>query len=337
MTFSIIIPVYNVAPYLRECLDSVLAQTYADWEAVCVDDGSTDGSGAILDEYAARDKRLRVVHQENAGVSSARNAGLNIARGEWVWFLDGDDLIASNSLELIGRHVDPNLQVDVVRVPFICFEGTLPMVGLEDNAAHMVTANASVCAPHMFFGASQFGCFRRSVIDGLFFEPYRWLEDILFTIQALKHCRNLIIFERPLYYYRQRTGSAVHSRRTVDEMRSIFECQRRIFDEISNWAQVDGSCSFDQVWKKFHILAYYTFFGQYFEMSPKDRGVLLDEWLGLQQLLVGKYRIPYEWRLRIALVKFFHSGYLVKPIVLLGHTWRARASGILQKLRGIRP
>lgn len=78
---SIIIPVYNVAPYLRECLDSVLAQTLGDWECICVDDGSTDGSGAILDEYAAMETRFRVIHQANAGVAGARNRGLNAARG----------------------------------------------------------------------------------------------------------------------------------------------------------------------------------------------------------------------------------------------------------------
>ena len=75
--FSIIIPVYNVAPYLRECLDSVLAQTFTDWEVICVDDGSTDGSGEILEEYAVKDKRFKVVHQENQGVVAARVNGFN--------------------------------------------------------------------------------------------------------------------------------------------------------------------------------------------------------------------------------------------------------------------
>lgn len=91
--FSVIIPVYNVAPYLRECLDSVLAQTFTDWEAICVDDGSTDGSGAILDEYAAKDNRIKVIHQANTGVSAARNTALEIAVGEYVCFVDGDDVI----------------------------------------------------------------------------------------------------------------------------------------------------------------------------------------------------------------------------------------------------
>ena len=96
--FSIIIPVYNVAPYLRECLDSVLAQTFTDWEAICVDDGCTDGSGAILDEYAAKDPRFRVIHQPNAGVSAARNKALDAVKGKWLTFLDADDLVAENTL-----------------------------------------------------------------------------------------------------------------------------------------------------------------------------------------------------------------------------------------------
>ena len=98
--FSIIIPAYNVAPYLRECLNSVLAQTFTDWEAICVDDGSTDGSGTILDEYAAKDSRFRVFHQSNAGVSAARNKALDEAHGEWFLFLDGDDILRFDRLEL---------------------------------------------------------------------------------------------------------------------------------------------------------------------------------------------------------------------------------------------
>ena len=102
MKFSVIIPVYNVEPYLRICLDSVLAQTFTDWEAICVDDGSTDGSGAILDEYAALDSRFRVIHQSNAGVSAARNAALDVATGEMVMFLDADDVWSSQCLETVA-------------------------------------------------------------------------------------------------------------------------------------------------------------------------------------------------------------------------------------------
>ena len=113
MKFSIIIPVYNVASYLRECLDSVLAQTFTDWEAICIDDGSTDGSGAILDEYAVRDARFRVIHQKNAGVSVARNAALDVAKGEWICFVDADDWISATWYSHFAELTDQYPQVDV--------------------------------------------------------------------------------------------------------------------------------------------------------------------------------------------------------------------------------
>lgn len=97
---SVIIPVYNTEKYLRRCLDSVLAQTYRDWEAILVDDGSTDGSGAICDEYAACDSRFKVVHGTNVGVSAARNAALDVASGEWLTVVDADDELADDALEL---------------------------------------------------------------------------------------------------------------------------------------------------------------------------------------------------------------------------------------------
>ncbi len=90
---SVVIPVYKVEKYLRRCLDSLIAQTFADWQAICIDDGSPDRSPAILDEYAARDARIKVIHRQNAGVSSARNLGIENASGDYIHFLDADDWI----------------------------------------------------------------------------------------------------------------------------------------------------------------------------------------------------------------------------------------------------
>ncbi|MFG6149944.1 glycosyltransferase family 2 protein [Halobacillus sp. B23F22_1] len=93
---SIIVPVYNVEPYLRRCLDSILEQTFTDIEVIVVNDGSTDGSGEICDEFAEKDKRIRVIHKKNGGLSSARNAGLDIVKGEYIGFVDSDDYIDIN-------------------------------------------------------------------------------------------------------------------------------------------------------------------------------------------------------------------------------------------------
>lgn len=103
---SVIVPVYNTAAYLRECLDSLTGQTLEDIEIVCVDDGSTDESAAILEEYAARDDRVRVLRQENQGAGAARNNGLAHARGTYVMFCDSDDFMAPDALELMGRQCE---------------------------------------------------------------------------------------------------------------------------------------------------------------------------------------------------------------------------------------
>lgn len=99
-TISVVIPVYNVERYLRRCLDSVMQQTFSDWEAVCVNDGSSDGSRAILQEFADRDSRFRIIDKENGGVSDARNVGVANALGEYVIFLDSDDLIHPQTMEI---------------------------------------------------------------------------------------------------------------------------------------------------------------------------------------------------------------------------------------------
>ena len=100
--FSVIVPAYNLEKLIPRCLDSLLAQTFAGWECVAVDDGSADGTGAVCDEYAAKDPRFTALHQENGGVSSARNAGIKAARAEHLLFLDGDDTLAPGTLEWLA-------------------------------------------------------------------------------------------------------------------------------------------------------------------------------------------------------------------------------------------
>lgn len=110
---SVVIPVYNVEAYLRECVDSVLAQTLQDYEIILVDDGATDSSGAICDEYARQDARIRVIHQPNGGLSAARNTGLDAATGKYIYFLDSDDYIRQDSLKLLFDLAEQE-QADVV-------------------------------------------------------------------------------------------------------------------------------------------------------------------------------------------------------------------------------
>ena len=106
--FSIIVPVYKVEKYIRECIESILYQTFSDWELILVDDGTPDNSGRICDEYAAKDSRIHVYHKDNRGVSSARNLGLDNAHGEWVTFVDSDDRLELNALSSISDCLKKN-------------------------------------------------------------------------------------------------------------------------------------------------------------------------------------------------------------------------------------
>lgn len=108
---SVIVPVYNIAPYVRRCIESLLCQSFLDFELLIIDDGSTDGSAAICDEYAGKEKCIRVIHQINAGVTAARRRGVEEAKGDWICFVDGDDILPQNAFcDLYGYTSD----VDIV-------------------------------------------------------------------------------------------------------------------------------------------------------------------------------------------------------------------------------
>lgn len=116
MQISVIIPVYNAESYLERSVNSVINQTFPDWELILVDDGSKDGSGQICDGFAQRDSRVRVIHQENAGAGAARNAGIAQAKGNYVVYVDADDTVERNYLELLSKHDEDLVFIDVDRV-----------------------------------------------------------------------------------------------------------------------------------------------------------------------------------------------------------------------------
>ena len=234
--FSIIIPVYNVALYLRTCLDSVLAQTFTDWEAICVDDGSTDGSGAILDEYAAKDSRFRVIRQPNAGVSVARNAALDHVCGEWFCFLDADDLVTENWLSVSDAATKQYASADWVQFVAQHFEdgslwkpvsrqSELTPIDLARHVPHVVVMGQIY---EFFYLREKFASerFERGVKIG---------EDRLFVGVCLRRANLAVKTQSVLYGYRQRQNSAIHSVVTLkyatDEVRCWCKRLRWLFED----------------------------------------------------------------------------------------------------------
>lgn len=229
--FSIIIPVYNVAPYLRECLDSVLAQTFTDWEAICVDDGAKDGSGAILDEYVLLDTRFRVIHQANAGVSVARNVALNVARGEWLCFLDADDKVEEHWLQDINDGAKRHPEVDWIRTSYRdWFEGMEPVPWSEESVHRYseIEYEDIVCAAWNMLAHAGMPClnvFKRTKNFKIRFPVgQKYSEDLCFTLDYLidhTETHRLLTIPNDSYRYRIRDSSASHSARVGEIVMSL--------------------------------------------------------------------------------------------------------------------
>ena len=209
MFLSFIIPVYNTSAYLRECLDSVLAQdiSKSDYEIICIDDGSRDESPEILREYAEKHRNLRVLRQENAGVSAARNNGVEHAAGDYVWFVDSDDLIARNVLGKLKQIADDG---DYDRIAFNYYLFNERFTPEEQTAYD----SGSLLGSPRYKNANVVNCLmRKRVIDAarLRFSGTSYGEDSLFMFEYLIHVRSEHILENSFYYYRQRPQSAMTS------------------------------------------------------------------------------------------------------------------------------
>lgn len=221
---SIVAPIYNVAPYLRECLDSVREQTLADFEVILVDDGSPDESGAIADEYAAIDGRFKVIHKQNAGVSAARNDGLLAATGEYVFLLDSDDYLAVDALEKLYSQTG-NGRIDVVLGDYVAFSDTSQTVykvankPFESSDRQMLSAvqlavfnmgPADIAYDDIHIlrgvGAAWHYLIKRSVIsgNGIVFDPSLkgLFDDGCFTLHVLEVSNSIAYVQTPTYYYR---------------------------------------------------------------------------------------------------------------------------------------
>lgn len=220
MKASVILPCYNGSKYLRACLDSVLAQTMRDFELIVVDDGSTDASLAIAQSVSAEDARMRVLHQENAGVSAARNLGLAHARGEWITFVDSDDLLTPDALSLMLAHAGK--EVDMV----VCAHETFDETGVTQCCAPTTrqmrlggAARRRDAALRLIQGDSLLNIMcnklhRRALIErhGIALAPgLAVAEDALFNLEAVLCGRGIAYVPHVTYRYRTHADSAMHT------------------------------------------------------------------------------------------------------------------------------
>lgn len=209
---SIIVPVYNVEEYINICLDSICAQTYENLEIILVDDGSTDKSGAICDEYSHKDKRIKVIHKENMGVSDSRNKGLSTATGDYIGFVDSDDWIAPNMYRLLYEGIKVN-QADIS----ICGHTEV----YNDKLMHHpntpalynnVKALEELVKGHSFRDYLWNKLFCKKLFDTIEFPVGRTMEDKAIMYRLFDRSRTIVYLSEVLYYYRKWPGSICNSK-----------------------------------------------------------------------------------------------------------------------------
>ena len=225
---SVIVPVYNVENYLTQCIDSIIGQSYIDLEIILIDDGSTDSSGKICDEYALKDKRIKVIHQNNQGPSVARNRGLEEAEGDWISFIDSDDWIDREMYQKMMESLD-KYKADIVLCKHVEVSEQNHIAKIDAGSIHffegyeLIKAYIQKNKNYLITTSVWDRLYKRELIIDLRFPESMMSEEICFSIQVFCNSKKAIYLDEQLYNYRvNRAGSITSSNYTV----------KRIEDEI---------------------------------------------------------------------------------------------------------
>ena len=233
---TVVVPVYNVEKYLSRCLESIINQSYQNLQIVLVDDGSQDSSGRICDEYESRDRRIQVIHQPNSGLAGARNAGLAVAKGEYIGFVDSDDRISIDMFETLfeeikkydcdisicGRYLETE---DGNIIPFFDLTESIVMNNHDAIRKFLVSDHIDSAVWDKLYKINLF--------DEIEFPKCRYVsEDVPVIYKVLCRAQKIVHCGKPLYYYLVRSGSTSHSKYT-DKSMGLYHYFKEVRDEVS--------------------------------------------------------------------------------------------------------
>ena len=244
---SIVVPIYNVEQYLHQCINSILNQSFNNFELLLINDGSTDNSGKICDEYAKKDLRIKVIHQKNSGVSVARNKGIDMATGEYIGFVDPDDYIDSRMYEILVNKIE-EMKADIAICSFSFVKND--EVISHDNGNECKVFNKEKSIEYYFKEKLPFDysflcnkLFRRGLFDTIRLNAFLSVqEDSEVLIRILNCCSSIIYVSEALYFYYIRVDSLTHSRLTlkqlsvVDSLYEIYDYVQKNLPQFSNYA-----------------------------------------------------------------------------------------------------
>lgn len=329
LTISVIVPIYKVEPYLRQCLDSLVGQTYRNLEIILVDDGSPDNCGAICDEYAAKDQRIKVIHQANGGVSAARNAGLAAATGHWIGWVDGDDWAEADMYEYLLENA-LKYEADVAvcgRVEryadrdVVWGWDTLQVWNQEQVIAQLLEDQA----------LRNYLCdklWKRKLFDGICFPEGEIFEDIIVTCQLLLKTNTVIGLPEAKYNYRQRLDSIVKSQSLAQRVSYVQAARQQMETLKESWPQYEDQMAAQCVAAAIGLWMTY-------DTAPKEERVKYRQDIRQAAVFAREYqKVVLKYR------KLGLAGRLVLRLVLYNTWWSFMLAcfiGKLYKLRHGRP
>ena len=285
--FSIVVPVCNSKATLPAALDSVKNQTYCNWECICVDDGSADDSLHILKLYSQKDRRFKVYSQERRGVGAARNRGLDNVSGDWVLFLDADDLLRSDTLAVCDSVLNLSSNLDCVLFEGMKFaDGTSFTWPSDDFDGTYRVVRISEAIPFCaYLGSFAYRAYRSSKIRVVRFPEFRLGEDRAFVADAMEQCDEIAVVKYICYGYRQRNDSAMHKKWGLQEFLDELKWRSHV-QEV--WRR--SKKALDRRLSREYALAITEAFSfSFWKLSKEDRRIIMPQWM---ELLSAYSRCP---------------------------------------------
>ena len=253
---SIIVPIYNVEPYIRNCVESILGQTYKNIEIILVDDGSTDNCGNICDEYRSKDKRIKVIHKNNGGLSSARNAGIDIGSGEYLGFVDSDDWIESDMYEslynaiimhkadmsICGRYVVRGSRITAMS------DTEIPEVLTRREALSKLLSDKCRSMQHFAWDK----LYKKKLFDNIRYPQGKYYEDIFITYKLFSKSNKIVDIKSPKYYYLLRDDSITGSM-TANKRYDYYKAKIQFLEYVKNLEPLLGDMCDRQLFNNLQI------------------------------------------------------------------------------------
>jgi len=268
MKVSVIVPVYNVQDYLSKCIDSIINQTYRDFELILIDDGSTDSCGEICDKYASSDNRVRVIHQSNSGPSAARNAGLDVAKGDYISFVDSDDYIHNQMLEtMVKKITGTQADIAICNYAFVDYQGNTIEHDSTIESESFISQDNLLGLLAKGWLPAVIPCnklYERSIFDNLRYPSGKRYEDDFIAHKIIARAKKILLIPDYFYYYLQREGSMSKNQFSIekfDRIESLLD--RSDFlksigkDKYSFYSLVDAIVRLTIYWK-YKKTSYYS-------------------------------------------------------------------------------